>query len=326
MTPEDLKNYLENMRMSHVYQPVMIKRMLMNGGNASAEEIAIDLVQNDQSQIEYYIIRVNTMVGKVLRQNGVVEKEKSNYRLLVDGKISERAKEELIMLCDQRIKEYVEKRGMDIWDHRRRNRSPIDGSVRYQVLNRAHNRCELCGVSAEERALEVDHIVPKNWAGEDSMENYQALCYKCNAGKRDTDDTDFRNRGLIFEERSENCIFCQMDRPPILQNELAFAILDKYPVTYGHTLIIPKRHFDSYFDITQPELNAIQQLLLRRRLEILESDAEVEGFNIGINQSRTAGQTIMHLHVHLIPRRKGDVEDPMGGIRHVIPGKGRYGE
>ncbi|MFM7309465.1 MAG: HIT domain-containing protein, partial [Flavobacteriales bacterium] len=220
--------------------------------------------------------------------------------------------------------EYMRRRGMEIWDHRRRNRQPIEGSIRYQVLERAHHRCELCGVSAEIRALEVDHIVPKNWGGEDALHNYQALCYQCNSAKRDTDDTDFRNRNTIFDHREEYCVFCQHDKKIIAENNLALAFYDKYPVTVGHTLIIPKRHFDSYFDITPAELNAIHQLIQQQRQLLLDSDTSITGFNIGINQGSDAGQTIFHLHVHLIPRRHGDMENPKGGVRHVIPEKGKY--
>jgi ATP adenylyltransferase len=325
MTFTQLKQYLQQtMRMSHVYQPVMIRRLLLNGGVADTQAIAKDLVQHDESQIEYYMLRVDQMVGVVLRKNKVVTKDKKSYHLPDFESYTPEEQAEIIAICEQRIEEYMTKRGMDIWDHRRRNRKPIDGSIRYQVLERAHNRCELCGVSSEIRALEVDHIVPKNWGGEDVLHNYQALCYQCNANKRDTDDTDFRNRPALFEKREEYCLFCGIDRGVIMENNLAIAFYDKYPVTEGHTLIIPKRHFESYFDITQAELNAIQQLIQQQRSALLEKDSSITGFNIGINQGEDAGQSIFHLHVHLIPRRKGDMENPKGGVRHVIPDKGKY--
>lgn len=325
MTPDELKAYLlHTMRMSHVYQPVMIKRMLLNGGAAEAEEIAKDLLQNDQSQVEYYTMRVNQMVGMVLRNNGIVTKEKNRYALKSATPFTEEEIRDLVSICDGRINAYMQKRGMEIWDHRRRNRQPIDGSTRYQVLNRAHNVCELCGISSEVRALEVDHIIPKNHGGPDALENYQALCYQCNANKRDTDRTDFRKRSSIFEQREEACVFCSPDRKPIAENTLAIGLEDKFPVTDGHSLFIPKRHFSSYFEVTQPEINAIHQLIAQRREDLLAKDRSISGFNIGINQGTDAGQTVMHLHVHLIPRRKGDMNDPRGGVRHVIPERGKY--
>ena len=320
-----LAEYLsKRMRMSHVYQPVMIMKLLSNQGKAKADEIALDLVQNDLSQVEYYTERVNQMVGKVLRNNQIVAKEGGEYQLIGFEELSDDERLKLIDLCAIKINEYKKKRGMMIWDHRRKNRSPIDGSIRYQVLNRANNVCELCGISSEIRALEVDHIVPKNWNGADDLSNYQALCYKCNTNKRDTDDTDFRKRVQLFGNRDEHCVFCTIQREIVFEHPLAYVIKDKFEVTPGHHLIVPKRHFDNYFELKSAELLAFNELLLKTKDKLRNEDPSIEGFNIGINQGAVAGQTIFHTHMHLIPRRKGDVEHPTGGVRNVIPGKGGY--
>ena len=320
-----LAEYLsKRMRMSHVYQPVMIMKLLSNQGKAKADEIALDLVQNDLSQVEYYTERVNQMVGKVLRNNQIVAKAEGVYQLIGFEELSDDEREKLIELCAIKINEYKKKRGMMIWDHRRKNRSPIDGSIRYQVLNRANNVCELCGIPSDVRALEVDHIVPKNWKGPDELSNYQALCYKCNTNKRDTDDTDFRNRVQLFGNRDEHCVFCKVQQEIVFEHPLAYVIQDKFAVTPGHHLIIPKRHFDNYFELKSAELLAFNELLLKTKDKLRNEDPSIEGFNIGINQGAVAGQTIFHTHMHLIPRRKGDVEHPTGGVRNVIPGKGGY--
>jgi ATP adenylyltransferase len=123
---------------------------------------------------------------------------------------------------------------------------------------------------------------------------------------------------------SDNCLFCSTDRKKIVEHELAFAIFDKFPVVEGHILIIPKRHFANYFEITQAELNATHALILELRQQLMNKDGSITGFNIGINEGESAGQTVSHCHIHLIPRRKNDVENPRGGIRHTIPGKGFY--
>lgn len=320
-----LAEYLsKRMRMSHVYQPVMIMKLLSNQGKAKADEIALDLVQNDLSQVEYYTERVNQMVGKVLRNNQIVAKEKGEYQLIGFEELSDDERQKLIELCATKINEYKEKRGMLIWDHRRKNRSPIDGSIRYQVLNRANNVCELCGIPSDVRALEVDHIVPKNWKGPDELSNYQALCYKCNTNKRDTDDTDFRNRVELFGNRDEHCVFCTVQQEIVFEHPLAYVIQDKFEVTPGHHLIIPKRHFENYFELKSAELLAFNELLLKTKDKLRNDDASIEGFNIGINQGECAGQTIFHVHIHLIPRRRDDVEHPTGGVRNVFPGKGGY--
>lgn len=93
-----------------------------------------------------------------------------------------------------------------------------------------------------------------------------------------------------------------------------------------HTLIIPKRHVADYFGLYRPELNAIHALLKQQREEILAADPAVTGFNVGINSGAVAGQTVFHVHVHLIPRRADDVADPRGGVRGVIPEKQKYSE
>lgn len=121
------------------------------------------------------------------------------------------------------------------------------------------------------------------------------------------------------------CLFCTL--PPeriVLQNELALAIMDGFPVTPGHALVIPKRHVEDYFGLDPAEVQACNELLHQLKARTLTQDPSVVGFNIGMNAGAAAGQTIFHCHIHLIPRREGDVPNPRGGVRHVIPGKGYY--
>lgn len=124
---------------------------------------------------------------------------------------------------------------------------------------------------------------------------------------------------------TEDCLFCSLPRDRVvIENERAFAIRDGFPVTDLHSLVIPKRHVREYFDLTPDELLDCDALLRELREAIMKSDSNVEGFNIGINAGAAAGQTIFHCHIHLIPRRMGDVENARGGVRHIIPGKGFY--
>ena len=125
---------------------------------------------------------------------------------------------------------------------------------------------------------------------------------------------------------SNECIFCEIattDRM-IDQTDHCLVIRDAFPVTEGHTLIIPKRHVPDYFDLNSIEASEIQHLLTKHKLQIEQIDKSVDGFNIGVNVGVTAGQTVFHVHVHLIPRRIGDVENPKGGVRGVIPEKQQY--
>ena len=127
---------------------------------------------------------------------------------------------------------------------------------------------------------------------------------------------------------NNSCLFCDIqsiDQQRIIaENSLAYAIRDGFPVTEGHTLFIPKRHTLDYFGLVPAEVSAINDLLAKQKKSLQEADPTIEGFNIGMNCGETAGQTIFHCHVHLIPRRKGDVENPRGGVRHIIAGKGYY--
>ena len=110
----------------------------------------------------------------------------------------------------------------------------------------------------------------------------------------------------------------------VAENQLAFLIWDGFPVTEGHLLAIPRRHVADYFELHQPERNAIQRLLDEGRKLLRAKHPEVSGFNVGINCGEAAGQTIFHCHVHLIPRRAGDVANARGGVRGVIAGKQDY--
>jgi ATP adenylyltransferase len=121
------------------------------------------------------------------------------------------------------------------------------------------------------------------------------------------------------------CLFCGIDpKRFIAENELAVAIQDGFPVTPLHTLIIPKRHVLDYFGLSEEEVRACHSLTSLMKDRLVSEDKSVAGFNIGINCGEVAGQTIFHCHIHLIPRRQGDAENPRGGVRHVIPGKGYY--
>lgn len=124
---------------------------------------------------------------------------------------------------------------------------------------------------------------------------------------------------------SKKCYFCTLkDEEKLINAKLSFVILDGFPVTKDHSLIILKRHVANFFDITNEELLELNDLLKLRKEQILAEDDEVEGFNVGINIGLAAGQSIFHIHIHLIPRRFGDVENPKGGVRGVIPSKRNY--
>lgn len=121
------------------------------------------------------------------------------------------------------------------------------------------------------------------------------------------------------------CVFCRLPQTSVIdENDLALAFYDLFPVTKYHTLIIPKRHVADYFDLTPEEIDGMHALLLRQKERVLKEDASVTGFNIGVNVGEDAGQSVFHVHMHLIPRRRGDAKSPKGGVRGVIPEKHGY--
>ena len=121
------------------------------------------------------------------------------------------------------------------------------------------------------------------------------------------------------------CLFCNVPSSEyVFENSLAFSTYDSYPVSKHHALIIPKRHVENYFDMSDEEILSCDKLIKKMRNKIQELDPTVDGFNIGTNSGKVAGQSIMHCHIHLIPRRKNDVDNPQGGVRGVIPSKQHY--
>lgn len=177
--------------------------------------------------------------------------------------------------------------------------------------NETMNYQKLANMIIDENLAYSQHVVAhtlqrgcknhKNYNGEDLFENPSRWVWKLS---------------------NKECIFCQM-KDYILENELAYAIYDKYPVGKGNMLFIPKRHVKDFFDITKEEREAIFELIDEGK-KLLDKKYSPDSYNVGINCGEHAGQTIMHVHVHLIPRYIGDMKDPTGGVRGVIPEKMKY--
>jgi len=128
-----------------------------------------------------------------------------------------------------------------------------------------------------------------------------------------------------MKDPNNPCLFCDVSRSGSShENKLAYASYDSFPVSEHHCLIIPKRHIKDFFELTKEELAACYDLVKKIKDEIINKDQTVRGFNLGSNAGLVSGQSILHCHFHLIPRREGDVENPQGGVRSVIPNKQHY--
>jgi hypothetical protein len=188
----DLRDFIaQRMRMSHIYQPLLIRSLLEAGGTATVRQLANDFQRLNEPQILRMEKRIRDMPLRVLRKHDVVSVDADLVRLNV-GALTFEQRSELEALCNERIGEFLASRGIAIWDFDLIATDPVPESVRYDVLRRAGGKCALCGKSKAEEPLEVDHIVPRSRGGGNGIENLQALCRTCNRGKSNRDATDFR--------------------------------------------------------------------------------------------------------------------------------------
>ncbi len=129
---------------------------------------------------------------------------------------------------------------------------------------------------------------------------------------------------MLKYNKDEDCIFCAPSSYIVMSTELSLSFRDQFPVTEGHTLLIPRSHRKDFFDLTREERDDIFDMLVSLKTQLKQEFPDTTGFNIGMNCGESSGQTIFHCHIHLIPRRNGDCEDPRGGIRGVIASKQSY--
>ena len=305
---EELEEFIRHrMKMTHIYQPLMIKTLLEQNNTATAEDIARGFLNEDKAQLEYYTLIAKRWPSITLRRHNVVsytrEDGRGVFRLLLDG-ASHDQRRRLVELCELRLSEYIDRTLRLPWYNRRGSREHIPGRLRYDVLAKSGGVCVACGVSAQERALEVDHIVPVNMGGPNDISNLQALCYKCNAQKRDRDKTDFVRVLNRLKYRNPKCSLC-MAGGHVLDNHMAFAVREAKPTAELHSLVLPRRHVGSFFELIPAEKTLCLDLVDSVKTQIQDSDRTVTGFNVAFDAGRTAGPMTEHCQIHVIPRRAG---------------------
>ena len=176
--------------MSHVYQPLLIRSLLDAGGQATTRQVATDFAREDEAQVRYYEQRIKQMPLRVLRKHGVVDYQDGVMKLQVDDLTFEK-RTELRATCERKIAEFLSQRGVGAWSQSALNIEPLGESLRFQILKR-DRVCQLCRNTKNDERLEVDHIVPRSKGGTNHPSNLQVLCARCNRGKSNRDDTDFR--------------------------------------------------------------------------------------------------------------------------------------
>jgi ATP adenylyltransferase len=195
MTLDALLQFLRGgIKMSHIYQPFLIRTLLDNGGACTRRQLAIALLMQDESQIEYYEKRLREMPLPVLKKRGVISETNGVVGLELD-KLSLQERASIRLECDSLIQKFIVERGMRIWDHRMIDDDPVPDSIRYQVLKR-DRRCVLCKVPKEDAPLHVDHIVPRSKGGLNTLAIFKPSALSATAVRITKDDTDFRDAGL----------------------------------------------------------------------------------------------------------------------------------
>ena len=233
--------------MTDVYQPVVIKELLLHGGKRSKAELAAALAAYDLSVQEYYERIVMRWPKITLTKHRIIDYERrgSMFRLLPYPTNAD-TRHEAVRVCEEKISEWLKKRKL-------RERAPdAGGSVRYEVLKEARGKCQLCGISSEISPIDIDHIVPRSKADKNGKvrlngrlldvndrENLQALCFACNRAKRASDETDFRRRDKLVRDRIPEIIEAEGRKPLVRQltgQKLRAALYDKLTEEHAELL------------------------------------------------------------------------------------------
>jgi len=199
MTFDDLLKFIEeDLRMSHVYQPLLISFLVQSGGAATVRQLAQEFALADEASVLHYEKRIKEMPIPVLAKRGVVSKKLNLVELQVND-LTYAQSSRIRAACEKRIADFLESRGVDVWSGLL-EMDPVPSTVRFDVLKR-DRKCVLCGAAPEidsEVRLHVDHIVPRSKGGSNEMSNLQVLCSECNLGKSNRDNTAF---GELTEDR-----------------------------------------------------------------------------------------------------------------------------
>ena len=239
------------------------------------------------------------MAKNNLSKHKIIKYSKKKFTLLLDD-ITDEQKKRLVELCDLRRDEFIDKYSDRLGV--KTLRQSTSGTLAYDIFSKTKGVCVACGISAQERELVIDHILPLNVGGKTEYSNLQALCRTCNAQKRDRDDVDFIDWQKRLKHRNSKCSMCNLQ--PMEEMGTAHAIRSKRPMTNLHSLVLPKRHTATFFDLIPAEKHHCFELIDIMKSTIEKEDKSVVGFNVGFDSSSTTNQSLMHCQIHVIPYKK----------------------
>lgn len=331
MTYDDLFDFVSQRDGLHYRKPVaLINILLESEGIATIRQLAErvfaeDLSRHKESTILAYERLLTSGSARTLQALAVIELTGDVVRLSVD-RLTPGQTSQLKALCEQQILTLACRRVVDPCEESGIKDSgafePVPDEARHLALQTANGRCMLCGVPASQTKLEVCHAVRPQCGGSNEPANLQVLCVACARSKVEQERSDVRR---IAQAYKADCKFCfRREEWTVAEHGSVWALRDSYPVTEGHHLVIPKRHASDLFAMTERERLEADRLIQQVCVKLVSADPTIEGFNVGMNCGPEAGQSVIHAHWHVIPRRKGDSKGKKGGVRGVIPEKMAY--
>ena len=284
MDYEEMADFIKNrMRMTSIYQPVMIATLLRAGNTASLDDVAWGFVNADPTLLEYYRKVTRRWPHITLKKHGIISYRKGVYTLMLEGATT-RQKERLVELCGLRLREFVD-RDPRVKYARQLDDGPIPGSLAYDVIAESRGVCVGCGAKSSEARLHVDHIVPRSHGGKTEPGNLQALCEQCNTRKRDRDETNFVKWHKRLQYRRPKCPLCS-PADTIMENGLACSVRSQNSGT-AEWLVLPKRHVGTLVDMIPAERSLCFDLMYKM-MEKMYHDAGPAGVDVRLEPASDA--------------------------------------
>ena len=278
------------MRMSHVYQPLMIRALVEAGGSASIRQLANQFLAKDDGQIRYYERIIRRYPVPVLKRHRIVTMNDGTVSLNIQD-LDDQSRTQLKDICDQKIGEFMTARGNGIF---RLSGSPVSSTTRLRILEDSGGRCALCGVTNKEMAMDVDHIKPRSRGGSNERSNLQALCTRCNRSKRDRSEINYAE---LFLAQKNGCYYCSGEVRDSAVGKIGTVFATAGSTGKGDITVAPFHHANGYLRMSEAEHKDTAKLI--RQLAIDRTEL-ASGFSVSavVNPGEPATS---HAVIRLIP-------------------------